>query len=45
MEKRRKQAKTINFGIVYEQSAAKLAESLSTPEEPVIKRRRATILR
>lgn len=28
---------TINFGIVYEQSAAKLAESLSTPEEPVSK--------
>lgn len=26
---------TINFGIVYEQSAPKLAESLSTPEEPV----------
>lgn len=36
-KKRRKQAKTINFGIVYEQSAAKLAESLSTPEEPVSK--------
>lgn len=34
-KKRRKQAKTINFGIVYEQSAPKLAESLSTPEEPV----------
>lgn len=34
-EKRRKQAKTINFGIVYEQSAHKLAESLSTPEEKV----------
>lgn len=36
-KKRRKQAKTINFGIVYEQSAGKLAESLSTPEEPVSK--------
>lgn len=36
-KKRRKQAKTINFGIVYEQSAAKLAESLSTEEEPVSK--------
>lgn len=36
-KKRRKQAKTINFGIVYEQSAAKLAESLSTSEEPVSK--------
>lgn len=36
-KKRRKQAKTINFGIVYEQSAAKLSESLSTPEEPVSK--------
>ena len=34
-KKRRKQAKTINFGIVYEQSAHKLAESLSTPEEKV----------
>lgn len=34
-KKRRKQAKTINFGIVYEQSAPKLAESLSTPEEVV----------
>lgn len=34
-KKRRKQAKTINFGIVYEQSAPKLAESLSTPEESV----------
>lgn len=34
-KKRRKQAKTINFGIVYEQSAPKLAESLSTPEEKV----------
>lgn len=34
-EVRRKQAKTINFGIVYEQSAMKLASSLSTPEEPV----------
>lgn len=37
MEKRRKESKTINFGIVYEQSAGKLAESLSTPEEPVSK--------
>lgn len=36
-KKRRKESKTINFGIVYEQSAAKLAESLSTPEEPVSK--------
>lgn len=34
-KKRRKQAKTINFGIVYEQSAKKLAESLSTPDEKV----------
>ena len=34
-KKRRKQAKCINFGIVYEQSAPKLAESLSTPEEQV----------
>ena len=34
-KKRRKQAKTINFGIVYEQSSHKLAESLSTPEEKV----------
>ena len=34
-KKRRKHAKTINFGIVYEQSAPKLAESLSTPEEKV----------
>lgn len=34
-KKRRKQAKTINFGIVYGQTAMKLAESLSTPEEPV----------
>lgn len=34
-KKRRKQAKTINFGIVYEQSAHKLAEALSTPEEKV----------
>lgn len=34
-KKRRKQAKTINFGIVYEQSARKLAESLSTPDEVV----------
>jgi DNA polymerase-1 len=34
-KKRRKQAKTINFGIVYEQSAHKLAESLSTLEEKV----------
>lgn len=29
---RRKQAKTINFGIVYEQGAKKLAESLSTED-------------
>jgi len=29
---RRKQAKTINFGIVYEQGAKKLAESLSTDD-------------
>lgn len=29
------QGNCINFGIVYEQSAPKLAESLSTPEEPV----------
>ena len=36
-KKRRKESKTINFGIVYEQSAGKLAESLSTPEEPVSK--------
>lgn len=36
-KKRRKESKTINFGVVYEQSAAKLAESLSTPEESVSK--------
>lgn len=34
-KKRRKQAKTIGFGIVYEQSAPMLAESLSTPEERI----------
>lgn len=34
---KRKQAKTINFGIVYEQSAAKLAEGLSTPDHIVTK--------
>lgn len=32
---RRKQAKTINFGIAYEQTAMKLSESLSTPEHKV----------
>lgn len=32
---RRKQAKTINFGIVYGQGAKHLSESLSTPENPV----------
>lgn len=32
-KKRRKQAKTINFGIVYEQTAKKLAETLSEPEK------------
>lgn len=32
---RRKQAKTIVFGIVYEQTAIKLAESLSEPNAPV----------
>lgn len=31
-KKRRKQAKTINFGIAYEQTAMKLSESLSDPE-------------
>ncbi len=31
-QKRRKQAKTINFGIVYEQTSVKLAESLSNPD-------------
>lgn len=35
-KKRRKQAKTINFGIVYEQSAMKLSESLSEPEKGII---------
>ena len=34
-KKRRKFSKQINFGIVYGQTAMKLAESLSTPEEPV----------
>lgn len=34
-KKRRKQSKTINFGIVYCQTAMKLAESLSTEDEPV----------
>lgn len=34
---RRKEAKTINFGVVYEQTAGKLAESLTTPEHTVTK--------
>lgn len=34
-KKRRKQAKTINFGIAYEQAAMKLSESLSEPGSPV----------
>lgn len=34
-KKRRKQAKTINFGIAYEQTAMKLSESLSEPDAPV----------
>lgn len=32
-KKRRKQAKTINFGIAYEQTAMKLAEGLSDPDK------------
>ena len=36
-KKRRKEAKTINFGIVYEQSAGKLAETLSTEDHQVTK--------
>ncbi|MEG1415369.1 MAG: DNA polymerase [Clostridium sp.] len=41
---KRKQAKTINFGIVYEQSAAKLAEGLTTPDHTVTKEEAQTFL-
>lgn len=35
-QKRRKQAKTLNFGIAYEQTAKKLAEGLSDPDKGIV---------